>query len=121
MARKEYRMAFTFYYTIGIDELRPYIPAIPVLLPASSYARYNLRKPNLPAHIIEKAADSGGFVATFKWRDYKYSPEQYVDWLHKWNPQWAATMDYCCEPEVLGKTMGIVQERQDRTTQIAYL
>jgi hypothetical protein len=115
-------MSFTFYFTVGVDELRdwPCVPDVPVLLPASSYARRGLQPPRLPAHVTQRAADSGGFVATFKWGDYLYSPEQYVQWLRTWNPQWAATMDYCCEPEVLGK-QGIVRERQQRTTDMAWL
>jgi hypothetical protein len=72
----------------------------------------------LPDHITERAADSGGFVATFKWGDYRYTPTQYADWLATFGPQWAATMDYCCEPEVVGG--GLVRERQDRTTAMAY-
>ena len=113
-----------FYATIGADELRPHcIPPdldVPVLLPASSFARYGLKAPRIPAHMTQRAADSGGFVATFKWGDYCYSPEQYLEWLSAWTPQWAATMDYCCEPEVLGKA-GIVAERQHRTTDMAWL
>lgn len=50
-----------------------------------------------------------------KWGDYRYSPAEYVDWLDRWSPNWAATMDYCCEPDI----NGIVRERQDRTTIMA--
>lgn len=109
----------TFYATVDADSVRPYMPAVPILLPASSFARYGLRKPRLPEHVTERAADSGGFVATFKWGDYRYSPAQYVEWLQSWQPQWAATMDYCCEPEVIG-TSGLVRERQQRTTDMAW-
>jgi hypothetical protein len=109
----------TFYATIDSDSVRPYMPDVPVLLPASSWARHDMKAPNLPEHITERAADCGGFVATFKWGDYKYTPEQYVDWLGTFAPSWAATMDYCCEPEVLDNE-GIVQERQERTTAMAY-
>jgi hypothetical protein len=108
----------TFYATISAGDERPYMPAVPVLLPASSWARFNMRAPRLPAHVTERAADSGGFVATFRWGDYRYTPEQYVDWLSTFGPQWAATMDYCCEPEIAGNE-GIVRERQERTTEMA--
>lgn len=112
-------MPVTFYATIPAGDERPYMPAVPVLLPASSWARdrFRMRAPRLPAHITEIAADSGGFVATLKWGDYRYTPAQYVAWLETFSPSWAATMDFCCEPEVAGG--GLVEERQDRTTEMA--
>jgi hypothetical protein len=109
----------TFYATISAGDERPYMPAVPVMLPASSWSRFNLRAPRLPAHVVERAADSGGFVATFKWGDYRYSPAQYVDWLCTFDPSWAATMDYCCEPEIADNE-GVVRERQERTTEMAW-
>jgi len=116
---------FTFYFTIGVDELKPHcIPAtldVPILLPASSYARNGLKPPRLPVHLTQRAADSGGFVATFRWGDYLYSPHEYTAWLHTWNPQWAATMDYCCENEITSGKPGLVRERQQKTTDMAYL
>jgi len=112
-------MSFTFYATVDADSIRPYMPAVPVMLPASSFARRGLRAPRLPDHITERAADSGGFVATTRWGDYRYTAAQYVGWLRTWNPTWAATMDYCCEPEVLGRE-GLVRERQQRTTATAW-
>jgi DNA-directed RNA polymerase subunit RPC12/RpoP len=112
--------AFRFYATFDADSLASYIPpGIPVLLPASSWARDGLKAPNIPSQVTEYAADSGGFIASKIWGEYKYSLAQYVDWLTAWKPgppQWAAMMDYCCEPELQVKT----RERQDRTTANAY-
>lgn len=115
-------MNFTFYYTIGIDEWRPRFlqSDVPLLLPASSYARYRFRRIQIPSHITQKAADSGGFIATFKWGDYRYTPQQYVDWLSSWEPDWAATMDYCCEDEITSGRTGVVRERQQKTTGMAW-
>ena len=110
----------TFYYTVGVDEMKSYIPNVPILLPASSYARRGLKRPTIPTHIIQKAADSGGFVATFKWGDYRYTPDQYVEWLYTWHPEWSAMMDYCCEDESLNGRFAIVQERQQKTTDMAW-
>lgn len=114
----------TFYATFSADEMRPYIPNVPVLCPASSFARYtrrdgSLRPVTLPSHVAHRAADCGGYVATLKWGDYRYSPEQYVQWLRTFNPAWAATMDYCCEEEI-AETAGVVRERQQRTTEMAW-
>ena len=110
---------FTFYATIDSDSIRSYMPDVPYLLPASSWSRQGMRAPHLPAQLSHTAADCGGFVATFRWGDYRYTAETYVAWLHTFHPRWAATMDYCCEPEVLGTT-GIVRERQARTTALAH-
>lgn len=109
-----------FYATIRYGHTRQYMPKdVHWLLPASSWARGKLCKPSLPDG-LSTAADSGGFVATKIWGDYRYTPQQYVDWLDKFNPTWAATMDYCCEKEV-AETRGIVRERQQRTTDMAHL
>jgi hypothetical protein len=105
-----------FYATIDADSIRSYMPAVPVLLPASSWARKHLSRPNLPIQITETAADSGGYVATKVWGDYRYSPAHYVAWLSTWVPTWAATMDYCCEDEITAGQPGLVRERQRRTT-----
>ena len=45
---------FTFYATISNGEIRPYMPDVPVLLPASSWARTNMSIPRLPVHITEQ-------------------------------------------------------------------
>lgn len=109
-----------FYATTDVDSIRDYMPDVPYLLPASSWSRKGLKAPRLPSHVTHTAADCGGFVATFKWGDYKYTPEQYADWLATFSPRWAATMDYCCEDEITSGNPGIVRERQDRTTAMAY-
>jgi hypothetical protein len=113
-------MSFTFYATFSLDDLRPEMPSVPVMLPASSWARRGLSTPRLPETITERAADCGGFVATRIWGEYRYSAEEYVDWLQRWQPVWAATMDYCCEDEITTGKPGIVRERQKRTTEQAY-
>lgn len=119
--------AFTFYATVDSDSISPkamaHVPAgLPLLLPASSWARKRLAPPKLPAHLAGNvAADSGGFVATFHWGDYRYTPAEYVTWLDSFHPRWAATMDYCCEPEITGQNDGVVAERQRRTTEMAWL
>ncbi len=120
-------MSITFYPTISRGEVNKYLTWPRVLLTASSYAatevhahqrvRKSLPVPKLPACITEKAADCGGFVATFKWHGvYPYSPEQYVEWLSGWRPDWAATMDFCCETELAQVT----HERQCKTTEMAW-
>lgn len=76
--------------------------------------------PKLPSCLTHVAADCGGFVATRKWGKYRYTPEQYVEWLDAVNPEWSAMMDYCCENEITSGRPGIVRERQNLTTEMAY-
>jgi hypothetical protein len=113
-----------FYATLDADSLSDslhrFIPNVPVLLPASSWARYGLKTPNLPSHVEIRAADCGGFVATKIWGDYRYTLDQYVEWLRSFAPVWAATMDYCCEDEITSGNQGVVRERQEKTTANAW-
>jgi hypothetical protein len=118
-----------FYPTVSCGELGKYARIPRVLLPASSWAGCTLRKhgivrkipvPTLFAETVDRAADCGGFVATKKWGEYKYSAAQYVDWLDGWHPTWAASMDYCCEDEITSGNAGIVRTRQHLTTEMAY-
>lgn len=120
----------TFYPTVSRGEVTKYCNTSRILLVASSFAAEEVRKhgrvrnalpvPKLPESVTERAADCGGFVATFKWGDYPYTPEQYVQWLRAWNPQWAAMMDYCCEDEITSGKPGVVRERQQKTTEMAW-
>lgn len=109
-------MAYQFYATFDVSNLTSYIPQVPVLLPASSWARKGLKKPALPAHITARAADSGGFIASRIWGEYRYSLAEYVNWLGLWGPQWAACMDYCCEAEL----EVVTRSRQEKTTRNAW-
>lgn len=113
-------MKFTFYATVAESKVRSYMPdGVAYMLPASSWARVGLKPPKLPRP-FRTAADCGGFVATRIWGDYRYTPEAYVCWLESFQPEWAATMDYCCEDEITSGKPGIVLERQQRTTEMAY-
>ncbi len=115
----------TFYATFCATDVRDYIPrGTSVLLPASSYARFrrrdgSIRPAKLPEHITDRAADCGGYVATKIWGDYRYTAEQYVEWLDSFSPRWAAMMDYCCEPDI-ATNADAIRSRQDRTTANAY-
>jgi hypothetical protein len=107
--------AFTFYATFDVDSQCSYLPEdVAVLLPASSFARKNFPRPSFSVKTC--AADSGGFMASRIWGDYRYSLEEYVGWLTSFSPLWAATMDYCCEPEL----EVVTRDRQERTTQNAW-
>jgi hypothetical protein len=104
------------YYTLAAGRVVPrwmderYL----YLLPASSWSRINFRAPRLP-HGARYAADSGAFMASRKWGDYRYTPAQYVQWLTTFTPEWASTMDYLCEPD-----SRLNRFHQHRTTHNAY-
>ena len=114
----------TFYATIAAGDERPTIqPPGSYLYPASSFSlpRFRMRAPRIPEHCTDVAADCGGFVATIKWGDYRYTPGEYVAWLRKFSRlDWAATMNYCCEPAIAQDEDAIVR-RQERTTTMAHL
>lgn len=114
-------MTITFYATIAAGKERPQWmpPTVNYLAPASSWYRLGFRKPRLPAG-ARVAADCGGFVASRVWGDYRYTSAEYIDWLNKFSPEWAATMDYCCEDEITNGKPGIVRQRQQQTTEKAY-
>lgn len=111
----------TFYATITAgDEYPRYMDSsVAYMCPASSWYRFKMKKPRLPAG-SHAAADCGGFVASRIWGDYRYTPAQYVDWCSTFNPAWAASMDWCCENEITSGKPGVVLERQQRTTEAAY-
>lgn len=115
-------MPVTFYATVDAQSCRAYMPSnVDYLLPASSYARFKFRKPNLPAHVTRWAADCGGYVATKINGDYTYNVASYVGWLGSADcpPRWAAMMDYCSEEEITGLNDGVIAQRQRWTTEYA--
>jgi hypothetical protein len=123
-----------FYPTFDSDSIRDFMPAHPVLLPASSWARQPrgpqgaLPVPCIPPQVPEIAADSGGFAASLRAKKlgledgYSYTPDQYVTWLEALGSRlsWAATFDWCCEPQVAADERA-VRERQDKITEMAWL
>lgn len=122
------------YYTVTRNEIRPYMPAIPVLVSAAGWTvqqptkkdAYRLRAPPLPAHVVDRGADCGGFVATVRWGGrYRFTPRQYVGWLLHLRPRWAATIDLCCvdlgaKGALCYPGKGEVERRQQFTTDMAY-
>jgi hypothetical protein len=110
-----------FYATIDADSVRSDMPTVPYLLPASSWARYNTRSVRLPRRLRHVGADGGGFVATRIWGDYRYSPQQYVSWLHTFRPESAAAVAYCCEDEIGDNGLGnidVLLDHHHRRTRI---
>lgn len=106
-------MAPTFYATVDADSCRPqWMPQASYLLPASSFARKDMRTPRLPDG-CDVAADWGGFVASkLRGGDVGFSEAQYVEWLRRIpDLRWAALWDLPCEPSIT-ETQGSVRLRQ---------
>src|ERR1051326_3254387 len=122
-----------FYPTLDSNSVRSFLPAHPMLLPASSWSRQlrgpqgALPVPHIPAQVPEIAADSGGFAAALRANKlgledgYSYTPEQYVAWLRALGPRlsWCATMDFCVEPAIADDRRTI-RQRQTKTTEMAW-
>lgn len=66
------------------------------------------------------ALDSGGFTELNQYGQWTITPSQYVQELRRYNSEignldWAATMDWMCEPQVLQITGKTITEHQRRT------
>lgn len=120
-------MTTTFLTTIAGDQARPYMPATPIMVTATSYWRIGQRRQKwrssgkippvkLPPHIPEVAADSGGFEAARKHNgQYPFSFEAYTEWLSTIpNLTWAALPDLPVEREIAA-TFASMRERQELT------
>ena len=74
-----------------------------VLLPTgyffSKSRRALTRNPYIP-ECKKWFLDSGGFSLLTKWHDYPFSLDQYVWLIKRKKPDYAAVMDYPCEPEL---------------------
>jgi hypothetical protein len=118
-------MTLDFYYTIDADSVRDYMPDVPIMVPASSWARRAKYRslpaaPVLPAHIQEIGVDPGGYVFTMRQkREYPFTDAELADFAAAMRASWCATKDYCCEPDITAG-QGAVCTRQDRTTEAAW-
>lgn len=114
-------MSFEFYATVPHQHVNlTEMPPVNYLLSASSTwaARKRLVKPPLPPGFI-RAIDCGGYTAATRWKRYPYTPEIYTAWLAQMRPEWAATFDYCCEPNIAADQSEI-EQRQRLTTENAH-
>ena len=104
---------FTFYYTIARSDVRSYMPNVPSLFPASSYFRdRRFRVPRIPAHVIDRAGDCGGFVFQKMGMGYPFTIRALSQWYSEIGVNWGAMLDYPCERE-----LGVVTRlRQIQTT-----
>jgi len=73
-----------------------------------------------PRAIGEWALDSGGFTELSMYGEWRTSVEEYVDAVEEYSVligglQWAAPMDWMCEPMMLERTGLSVREHQERT------
>lgn len=80
------------------------------------------RKSRYPRATHRWALDSGGFSELSMYGEWRTSPEQYVDEVHRFADEigsldWAAAQDWMCEPWITEKTGKTVHEHQRRTVE----
>lgn len=103
------------------------MPPVPVLAPATSWARKAQLNAvgdvvsipplvGLPTDITDRAGDCGGYVATIRWKRYRYDRNQLCQWYATFAPRWAAMRDWCCEPSITYGRPDVVRARQRFTT-----
>jgi hypothetical protein len=74
-----------------------------IMIPSYYFFSKNTRKFTLNPYIPvakEWFLDSGGFSLLSKWSDYPFTVHQYALLIKKKKPDYAAIMDYPCEPEL---------------------
>lgn len=106
----------------GMPELGGHLPwaaraaAIPLMVSANRFAKgrkpgdWRRSTPDLDGSRV--VLDSAGFVAMLLYGGYRWTPEQYADLAANLRPEWWASMDFCCEPEL----EMVTRERQEKTT-----
>lgn len=80
------------------------------------------KRRRLPRAAGHWALDSGGFTELNRAGCWSITPQEYVKQVRQWSQEigrmeWAASMDWMCEPCVLAKTGLTVQEHQRRTVE----
>jgi len=119
------------YPTISAGEDCQYITQLERgLFAASSYAGSvinpyvtlsEIPAPNIPEGMTDRAADWGGYRVIKDWQGKApFTREQYVAWLYKFLPGFAATWDYPCGDEAGQTNPLVVQDRQDNTTLMSW-
>jgi hypothetical protein len=94
----------TIFYT-GLN-LRyqdyPFLPnGINVMLSAVGFFKNDIRRRDrYPRATGLRWLDSGGFTALNKWGDYPFSIPQYLNLAAHLRPDYYATLDYPCEPNI---------------------
>jgi hypothetical protein len=79
-------------------------------------------RPHVPRSITPWALDSGGFSELSMFGEWRTTLEEYVEAVDLYRVligrlQWAAPMDWMCEPFMVEKTGLSVREHQERTVQ----
>jgi hypothetical protein len=69
-------------------------------------------KPRFPKTMQKLFLDSGGYQAFTKFGSYPFTVEDYARYISEVSPNFAATMDFPCEPQL---SLGTVEERIQKT------
>jgi hypothetical protein len=103
----------------------------PVLLSANAFAKRGRDTLGVPTfdgfntaplqHLsgMDACLDSAGFVAAVKYRGFDWTVEEYANLAATFPWRWAASMDWCVEPEVAGNE-ATVHDRISGTVRLNY-
>ena len=89
----------------------------PILIPASTCYRKTTNRllvRQAPTGAPVVFCDSGGYVFASRNYYYPFTRQCYLDWLEGMQPQYAAVLDYPCEPKITS-TPQQIWDRQRRT------
>jgi hypothetical protein len=91
---------------------------VPLFVSRRRLARYR----HLPHAVTDWALDSGGFSELALFGRWTFTPEQYANEVRRYRQeigrlQFAAAMDWMCEPAIIEKTGLSVEEHQGRTVE----
>jgi hypothetical protein len=80
------------------------------------------KRRSLPVATCDWSLDSGGFTELSMFNGWVTTVDEYVEAVHRYRSeigrlQWAAPMDWMCEPFITAKTGLSVREHQERTVQ----
>jgi hypothetical protein len=79
------------------------------------------KRKSLPRAVVDWALDSGGFTQLDKHGAWTIDEDTYLEDVHRFDEigrlQWAAPMDWMCEPHMIARTGLSVAEHQQRTVQ----
>jgi len=109
-----------FFYVAGAQDQRFYLLTRPdnVMFSAGNFFRKDhFKNGSRVRHIAKKRVflDSGGWQFFNRFRNYPFSVEQYVDFTNSFQPDFFATMDIPCEPDVTKKNKRTIKGNIDET------
>lgn len=77
------------------------------------------RRVKFPKQSGKKFIDCGGYTLFMKLSDYPFTPENYANIVAMTQPDYFASMDYPCEPEITARLGASIEDRMEATVDMA--